>query len=79
MECQRFEQLLGEFNDDQLSSTSVVGSTTTVSLLPHKASPQAAVFNYLKSSRYARLNLDFTGNNIVSESNYSFFLYICSI
>ncbi|CAF5144936.1 unnamed protein product, partial [Rotaria socialis] len=56
-----------EFNDDQLSSTSVVSCTTTVSLSPHKAAPQAAVLNYLKSSRYARLNLDFTGHTIVLE------------
>ncbi|CAF5011075.1 unnamed protein product, partial [Rotaria socialis] len=62
---------LGEFNDDQLSSTSVVSCTTTVSLSPHKAAPKAAVLNYLKSSRYARLNLDFTGHTIVLESNYS--------
>ncbi|CAF1362805.1 unnamed protein product [Rotaria magnacalcarata] len=69
VECQRFEQLLGEFNDDQLSSTSVVSCTTTVSLSPHKAAPQAAVLNYLKSSRYARLNLDFTGHTIVLENS----------
>lgn len=71
VECQSFEQLLGAFNDDQLTSTSVIGSTTTISLLPHKATTQVAVLNYLKSDRYARLNLNFIENNIGPESNYS--------
>ena len=58
VECQRFEQMLASFNDNNITSDTVIRSTTTVSLLPHKAIPRSVVINYLKSDRYARLNLD---------------------
>ncbi|CAF1345911.1 unnamed protein product [Rotaria magnacalcarata] len=67
VECQRFEQILGTFNDDRISSDSVITSTTSVSLLPHKAQPRPITLNYLKNDRYARLKLESSANEVGSE------------
>jgi hypothetical protein len=58
IECQRFEQMLAMFNDDQICADSVIGATVIISLLPHKATPRPVVLNYLNSRRYVRLKLN---------------------
>lgn len=69
LECQRFGRMLATFNDDQISANSVIASTSAVSLLPHKAIPRQIVLNYLKSDRYAQLNLDLDTNVVDQEGD----------
>jgi len=69
IECQRYEELLATFNDDQINPGSVMASTVAATLLPHKAVPRATVMTYLKGERYARLNLNLNTNIVPTEGN----------
>ncbi|CAF3983737.1 unnamed protein product [Adineta steineri] len=71
LECQRFEQLLATFNDEQISADLVIASTTTVSLLPHKAVLRPFVLNYLKNERYSRLHIELNVNLVDQEDSNS--------
>ncbi|CAF4345680.1 unnamed protein product, partial [Adineta steineri] len=71
LECQTFEQLLATFNDEQISADLVIASTTTVSLLPHKAVLRPVVLNYLKNDRYSRLHIELNVNLVDQDDSNS--------